>query len=283
MPFEDIGVCSDDHTISGFPSTWGRGKEESECKREMEILLNNCQWAKHNMALALNRTHNSRSLYLLSSSVMEFQQAQHKNCIPAASHLETQPLGWDMKQKCCLFVVRNDPQALVHLWITVSNSMSWPVSLDSTHMSHYEFTVEVLCSPHTHCGLHIALFLTVGFFQSSVTSLQTFPPFPPLSGPWFCCPLHSFCIPAHHVSSSVLPALSDSINWCSKLSLESRNCSTVLLQYYLQRSIPQMSKTPHFAEPIIISAALNCPAACPLTGALSLTRHSLAQQAVTWL
>lgn len=51
MPFEDIGVCSDDHTISGFPSTWGWGEEESECRREMEILLNNCQWAEHNMAL----------------------------------------------------------------------------------------------------------------------------------------------------------------------------------------------------------------------------------------
>lgn len=27
MPFEEFGICSDGHTISGFPSTW-RGEKE---------------------------------------------------------------------------------------------------------------------------------------------------------------------------------------------------------------------------------------------------------------
>lgn len=53
--------------------------------------------------------------------------------------------------------------------------MSWPVSLDCTHTSHYKFAAKVLCSPHTHCGLHIPFFVSVGSSLSSVTSLQAFP------------------------------------------------------------------------------------------------------------
>lgn len=93
MPFEETGVCSDGHTISGFPSVWGRGEGESEHRGETEILLRNCQWGKNSVALALTGTHNSRSPYLLSSSVMGFHQAQHENCTPTASRLEAQPLG----------------------------------------------------------------------------------------------------------------------------------------------------------------------------------------------
>lgn len=90
MPFEEIGIYSDGHTMSAFPSTWGQRERESKCRGGTEIQLSNCQW--DTVGLALTVTQNSKLLYLLSSSVTGFHQAQHKNCTPAAG-LKAQPLG----------------------------------------------------------------------------------------------------------------------------------------------------------------------------------------------
>lgn len=56
------------------------GREEKASAGETQILLNNCQWGEHTVALALTGTHNSRSPYLLSSSVIAFHQ--HKSLYP---------------------------------------------------------------------------------------------------------------------------------------------------------------------------------------------------------
>lgn len=194
MPFEETGICSDGHTISGFPSAWGWRERESKHRGETEILLNNCQWGKYSVVLALTGTHNSRSPYLLSSSVMGFHQAQHKNCTPAASCLEAQPLSWDTKQKCCLLVVRNGPQALMHAWISVKlhvlASFSWLytctrviTSLQLKHCACHTCTAvsTSLCSS-VQASLHPLLLLcrlsSISFLVRPMV-LRSFPPITP--------------------------------------------------------------------------------------------------------
>ena len=100
-------------------------------------------------------------------------------------------------------------------------------------MSHYEFAVKVLRLPHILWSPHPSvpwcrLLSIVCYFFAG------FPSFPPQSNPWCCSHPRLFTILTHHVSSCMVPGLSDTVHRYSKPSLKSRNCSTVLLQYYLQ-------------------------------------------------
>lgn len=256
--------------MSAFSSTWGQRERESKCGGGTEIQLSNCQWGT--VALALTVTQNSKLLYLLSSSATGFHQAQHKNCTPAAG-LKAQPLGWSQNRiAACLWSQSSDICACLNY------SELHILAVFSRLYAHTHKSLQTLWAPCVS-GPWCRLLSILWYFFAG------FSPFPPQSDLWFRSYHYLFAIPTHHVSSCMVAGPSDSSRWYSKPWLKSRNCLTVLLQYYLRtKNVPQPSKTPDFADPIIIFAVLNHPAVCPLAHALFLTaRHSLAKQAVAWL
>lgn len=223
------------------------GREEKASAGEKQILLNNCWWGEHTVALALTRSHNSRSPYLLTSSVIAFHQ--HKSLYPSvitfgssASRLRHKAevlLGSDQKWssgtcECLNYNVKFYPLA----------SFSWLCTLTS----HYSFAVQVLHSPQTLCFPHLSV---PWCSLLSILLLLCFPPFPPQSDLWFCKHPHPLCQKLHNLRS-----------------------------FWLCSLIPKIFTENHFSQCVCRSDPSCCLSPAH---ALSVSRLSLARQTAAWL
>lgn len=157
------------------------------------------------MALAVTGTHNSRSPYFLSSSVIAFHQ--HKSLYPSVITFGSSASPLRHKAEVVLTCdLRNGPQALVNASIAMSNSIPWPVSLSSAHSQVITVLQLKYCTHNRHCGFHISLFPGARFFPSCYF-FAGFPPFPPQSDLWFCRHPHPLCQKLHNAQSQVFLTL----------------------------------------------------------------------------